>query len=266
MKHPRLYRSDEVLRIRRGLLRHSYPRLQMLLLVTLTGAAGLLASFLLLHAGLTAMWQRYLAAFALAYLVFLGLLWLWLRTKAEDYNGDLPDLSSGSSSGSGGGDPVCGGGGQFGGGGASGSFDGSPDIPLDIPLGGGSPDFGGDLGGAVGDALGAVGDADELAIPLVAVIAALAVVAIAVGSSLFMVYSAPTLFAELLVDGVLSASLYRRLRGLDTPHWLETAIRRTAWPFLLSAALTSASGWAMARYAPGAHSLGDVVLHTHSAR
>ena len=77
-----------------------------------------------------------------------------------------------------------------------------------------------------------------------------------------MIYSAPVLFAELLVDGVLSASLYRRLRGLQTRHWLETAVRRTALPFALTAAIVSASGWGMAHYAPEAHSIGDVITHS----
>lgn len=82
-------------------------------------------------------------------------------------------------------------------------------------------------------------------------------------SSFFMIYSAPApaLFAELLLDGVLSASLYRRLRGLETPHWLETALRRTALPFVLAAAIVSALGRGMAIYAPEAHSIGDVISH-----
>ena len=53
-------------------------------------------------------------------------------------------------------------------------------------------------------------------------------------SSLWVVYSAPVLFAELLVDGVLAASLYRRLRGLESQHWLETALKRTVWPFVVT--------------------------------
>ena len=58
----------------------------MLLLVAITGVSGSVASYLLLlRAGLTEMWVRYLAAFAVTYLVFLVLLWLWMRTRAEDY-------------------------------------------------------------------------------------------------------------------------------------------------------------------------------------
>lgn len=252
---PRLHRRDEVQRIRGELQREGFPRLQMVFLVTITGASGFVASYLLLHAGFVAMGPRYLFAFALAYGVFLLLLWLWLRTRAEDY-ADGPDLSGSQPSGSGGSgachdghpEPFSGGGGEFGGGGASSSFDAPSDY---FPVGG-------DSGGPVGDALGAAAEAEELAIPLVVLI----LVIVMVASSAFVVYSAPTLFAELLVDGVLSASLYRRLRGLETRHWLETAIRRTVVPFLLTGIVVSVSGWAMSAYAPGAHSIGEVVAQS----
>jgi polyferredoxin len=112
-----------------------------------------------------------------------------------------------------------------------------------------------------------VGDADELAIPLVVLVLVLVgtLIVTLVASSFFMIYSAPILFAELLVDGVLSASLYRRLRGLRTRHWLDTALRRTAGPFALTAVIVAAGGWAMAVYAPGAHSIGDVVFQSRQA-
>ncbi len=219
----------------------------MFLLVTLTGASGFLASYIFLRAGFDEMWLRYLASVGVAYLMFLIFLWLWLRTRAEDY-ADLPDLSGSPSSGSGGsGTCYSGKGGDFGGGGASSSFDAPPE---DIPLPG-------DAGGTLGDALGTAAEAEEFAIPLVVLI----LIGAMVFSSLFLVYSAPALFAELLVDGVLSASLYRRLRGLETRHWLETALRRTAWPFALTAAIVAASGWVMTLYAPEARSIGDVVFH-----
>ena len=38
------------------------------------------------------------------------------------------------------------------------------------------------------------------------------------------------LFAELLADAALSASLYRHLRGMN-PHWFATALRKTFIPF-----------------------------------
>ena len=221
----------------------------MLLLVALTGGAGLGASLLLLRAGLSTMWVRYLVAFGIAYLVFLMLLWLWLRTRTEDY-ADFPDLSADLPSPTEPADPCtcyAGRGGDFGGGGAHGSFDGQA---LEMPLSNDTAD-------PVSEALASTGEAEELAAPLIVLVLLGALLL----SSLLMIYSAPSLFAELLVDGVLSASLYRRLRGLETRHWLETALHRTARPFMLAATIVAVSGWAMALYVPEAHSLGEVLLY-----
>ena len=220
----------------------------MCLLVGLTGGAGFVASYLFLRAGLTEMWLRYLASFVVAYLAFLVLLWLWLRTRSENYN----DLANFVPSPSGSSDPAYRGhGGEFGGGGSSGSFDG-PSVDVSV----------GSDAGPVGDALGFAAEAEDFAIPVVVLVLLGALLL----SSLFVVYSAPILFAELIVDGVLSASLYRKLRGLETRHWLETAIRRTVWPFAATAAIVSAIGWGMAIYAPEAHSVGDVIVHVKQQR
>jgi hypothetical protein len=242
-----LTRSHAILHIKRRLEQDAFPRVQMSLIVGLTGAAGLLFSFLMLEAGMTSMALRYPLALLAAYGVFLLLLWLWLRTKAKDCV-DIPDLSGLVPSGSGGGAPAFeGGGGNFGGGGASGSFDGPASfVPVES-----------DSASPLAEATSAVGDADELAIPLIAVVFALGLAL----ASLYVVYAAPMLFAELLVDGALSYALYRKIKAADSPHWLESAVRRTALPFVLTAVFVSATGAAMAAYAPGAHSIGQVMQH-----
>lgn len=240
-KHP-INRRHVIHRLRSSLERHSYPRLQMLLLVSLTGLAGFAASYLLLRAGLLEMWLRYFVSIGVAYIAFLMLLWLWLRTRDDDY-AEMPDIPSSMGSDR---TSFSGQGGEYGGGGASGSFDG---LALESSLPSDS--------GPLGDAVASAAEAEEFSIPLFAVILVVALLM----SSLLIVFSAPTLFAELLVDGVLSASLYRRLRGLQTRHWLETAIRRTAWSFFLTAMVVAACGWGMAKYAPGSHSIGDVLTH-----
>lgn len=252
-RHSRYSRHHEIQRVRSRLVTFSFPRLKMLVLVTLTGMAGFTASALLLSGGMLTMWSRYLAAFGFAYLVFLGLLWLWLRTRPDDWC-DLPDLSGSLPQSSHSHAPehaqdIGAHDGDFGGGGASGSFDATAaDAPADaLPT------------EAVGEALSAAGQAEELAIPLI-VIAFLGALAL---SSLFLVWSAPTLFAELVVDGILSASLYRRLRGLQAQNWVVTAIRRTAWPFAITALIAAGIGWGMAQYAPEAHSIGEVVAHAN---
>lgn len=250
-------RLKEIHRLRGRLERDGYPRLQMLLLVSITGAAGFLASYALLQAGFSEMWLRYLFAFGLAYAVFLLLLWVWLKTNAKDY-GEIPNVIDFMPTPSRGGysPHFSGKDGEFGGGGASGSFDhpiGPPHLDdLSSPF---------DTESASG-ALDVVSGADELAIPLIA----LALVVGLLLSSLFVVYSAPILFAELLFDGVLAAGLYRRLRGLERRHWLESAVRRTFWPFMLTAVFIVAAGWGMERFAPGAQSIGDVMRPAKTVR
>jgi uncharacterized membrane protein YgcG len=189
----------------------------MFLLVTLTGASGFVASYILLHAGFVEMWLRYLASFGVAYLMFLFLLWLWLRTRAEDY-ADLPDISGSPSSGSGSsGTCYSGKGGYFGGGGASGSFD-PPSESISVI---------GDSGSSVGDALSSVAEAEEFAIPLVVLI----LLGAMLFSSIFMIYSAPVLFVELLVDGILSASIadfavLKRVTGLRLLSAVQLCLSR----------------------------------------
>lgn len=241
----RFYRNAEISR-RGELERDSVPQLQMFLLVALTGGAGLFASYLLLLSGMLHMGTRYLLSFGIAYIVFLFLLWLWLRTRADQYaDPGVPEFGSFGSDAPA--TAYSGKGGTFDGGGASGNFETSGDSFASV----------GEDSGFADGAVSTVAEAEEFAIPLAVIL----VVAAMFLSSLFMVYSAPVLFAELLVDGLLSASLFRKLRGLQTRHWLETALHRTALPFALTALAVSASGWVMGEIAPDAHSIGAFISH-----
>ena len=261
-----LTRRQILLRVQGRLEDDGFPRLQMSLLVILTGGFGLLSSFGLLHAGLGNMALRYPFALSLAYAFFLLLLWLWLRWRGEDL-GHLADmagqtLSSPSRSGG------CsarapfesGEGGEFAGGGATGSFDrdavgwrsdSSELSGVDSPS-----------TQAISDAASAVSEADELAIPLVVVLLT-AGLALAV---FYVVYIAPVLMAELLVDGALSYVLFRRLRHEDRRHWLSSAVRHTWLPFLLTGLFLCVAGAVLGWFAPGAESVGDVISHATSHR
>lgn len=254
-RSPFVSRAHQI-RIAESRLRsHSFPRLQMLLLVALTGGFGLLASFGLLHAGLGSMAIRYPLALALAYGFFLFLLWLWLRTRFDDYLQGVDPAAFAPSPRSSGGAPVfsSGCGGDFAGGGASASFE-SPGLEM------------GEMGSAPAkaagkavDAVGAVGDADELAVPLIAIVIAAAVALGLALAAVYMVYIAPVLFAELLVDGALSYALFRHLRSEDRPHWMASALRHTLVPFVATAVFLALVGAGLAWYAPGAKSIGQVV-------
>jgi hypothetical protein len=252
--NPWLQRRRDIDRMRARLEREHYPRTQMGSIVALTGLAGLAASFLMLHAGLRAMGLRYFLAMLVAYAAFFLMLWLWLRTRAW-----LADLPSVFGSGDGPAVPTMrGAGGAFDGGGASASYDvasGASDMGA-ADAAGGVGDVG-DVAGVAGDAAGAAGDA---AGPLL-VLAVLALAAGIVFSSVFVIYSAPVLFAELLVDGALAAGLYRGLRSVDQRHWMASALRRTAVPFLFTTLFVTSAGWVMGHYAPEAHSIGEVLQH-----
>jgi len=242
-------RSALLARLRCRIESESWPRLQMMVIVAFTGGAGLVASFALMQAGVDSMALRYPLALGFAYVVFLCLLWLWLHTRAEDYV-DVPDASGALPVDGGGVPSFAGKGGDFGGGGASGSFDDTSSSGfMDSDA----------LPSVVREAGSAV-DADELAIPLV-VLALLLGMALA---SLYIVYAAPVLFAELLLDGVLACSLYRHLKATDSPHWLTTACRRTFLPFALTALFLCLTGFAMSVYAPDARSVGDVIAYANA--
>lgn len=240
MPNPRpMSRDTAVQRMRTRLLREGFPRVQMFILVSLTGLAGFAASSLMLLAGLETMALRYTLAMGVAYLVFLGLLWLWLHTSASDYldlvpdgagadvTSDLPPALR---------DDFAGGGGSFDGGGASANVDFGVDSIAEKPL-------------------SAVASAEEGAIPLVVILLALGLLL----SSLFVVWTAPVLFAEILVDALLAAGLYRRLRTLERQHWMVAALKRTVVPFLLTTVLVAGAGWSMQAIAPQAVSIGGVL-------
>ncbi len=267
-----------------------YPRLQMMLMVMMTGLIGFLSSFILLHSGMQTMWLRYLCAFGIAYIGFIGLLRVWLVTQREQvadvaeavldlaYYSSRPNSSSLSSSG----DAIAsvnqlsGQGGDFSGAGASASFDQAgnpPEALIDLSEAANTASAGssGSGGGSsissnsngIGDALSGAGDADELVIPL----AVAAFVLALLFSTLYVVYSAPMLLAELSVDFLLATGLYRRLKKIPETAWLGTAIKKTIWPFLITALVISASGWALQNSAPGANTLSEAWKYheTHQA-
>ena len=250
------------------LMRRGSPRLLVTLILAITGLAGFLVSFLLLRSGMTRMSLRYPLAILFAYCVFLLLLRLWLALqrprRTEGGIGDgvadaadgLLDLASGSGrlmdspAGRAEGFGFSGGLGDAGGGGSGGgwvqqsSLSSSPSTSSGS--GGGSDSSGwGDL------------DLDEGAFIAVAIV----VIAGALIAIFYVVYIAPALLAEILVDGVLVAGLYRELKGVEQRHWLRAAVRKTLLPALIAAALFSAAGYALQRVAPNARSVGEVWQH-----
>jgi hypothetical protein len=252
-------RSVAVIHLQRKLQAQSYPRIQMGLIVALTGASGLLWSYLLLHAGVHSMALRYPLVVAAAYGVFLGLLWAWLRTQAADYVEAGSNVMDGGSGGGGGGGGNLvfrtGGGGDFGGGGASASFD-APASPLSAAAESSGNSFGSEVGSELGEGVGKVLDGgDDIIVPLLVVLLAIGLAV----ASLYIVYMAPALFAELLFDGTLSVTLYKHLKKGDEPNWVVTALRKTALPFVLTAVFVGLVGGALGHYAPGARTISEAL-------
>lgn len=249
-------REDLVQRTRERLLAQSLPRLQMSGLLALTGAAGFLTSFSLLELGVDSMAVRYPVAVLAAYAVFLLLLRVWLAMQ-RDGSWDVVDLGDvaeavveGAGEAAEGLGGLSGGGGSFGGGGTSSSFEVSrisvPRVAAPKSGGGGGKSFDFSL------------DLDEGGI--VVLIAVLILAVAALGTALWVVWSAPVLLAEVLVDGLVMTGLYRRLRrGPEPTSWLVGAVRRTWLPALAAAALFCFSGWLLQKAVPEARSIGPAV-------
>lgn len=238
--------GSEVVRARRHLQQRGWPRLQMALIVALTGAAGFLASDLLRLAGIDAMLLRYPMAVLLAYGVFLLLMWIWIRWRWDNVlDGLSPDAGGGGASPRGNAveSPWSGAGGRSGGGGASASWNES------VPA-----------GGSDAGELPLTGLAeDEAGLPLLAILGLVALVATVLLASVWVVWSAPVLMAELLVDVAVAGGLYRRMQGMQEQGWWRVCVTHTIWPLLGLLLFFAMLGWLAQELAPGASNLLQVI-------
>jgi len=219
------------------------------LILLLTGVAGFLTSVVLLRLGISPMWLRYPVAILFAYGVFLILLRVWLSLSRPRYwelddaaditvevISDLPQ----------GGDADFAGAGDFAGGGAGGVWEESVStVTTGTTNSASSTGFSFDL------------DLEE---GWLIVIAIVAIIAGAI-AALYIVYIAPALLAEILLDGVLLAGLYKQVKSIEHRHWLSAALRRTALSAILVAVFFGVAGYAMQTTAPQARSVGEVWKH-----
>lgn len=223
----------------------------MTMIVGGTGLAAFGTSATLLALGVSSMPARYLVAVLVAYSLFLLLVRWWAeytrrRLAGVDLMDLLPDVVPGGAD-AGALDPWMGGGGRFGGAGAGrewASDASAPDATPPAPVSTGGVSTGGAL-----DV-----DLDEAWVLVVPVL-------VAVGGLLaaaYVVYAAPVLLAEVLLDVVLVSGLYRRLRKVDSRSWLSTAVRMTWAPAAAVLLLVVGGAFAIQAMVPWAASIGDL--------
>jgi hypothetical protein len=231
-----------------------WPRVHCLLIVSLSAAAAFLVSYALVRLHVRWMAVRYGVAALAGYLTFLFLLRAWVRWRWSrvQLNADGNDFVDGAvnnldvpmpsfSGGGGGGPSFAGGGGRSGGGGASGSWGAS------------APSSGGGKAGGGGLDL----DGDDLFWIIVVVVAAFGG-AIAIG---YVIYIAPTLLAEAIVNGAVAGKVYHGMQKQDHEFWTEQIFKRTIVSGVAVIVCAIAAGYAFNRIAPEAVSIGGVLAH-----
>lgn len=266
-------RADPRQRALTWLRDHGSPRLVMSMMLASTIGCGFITSITLHRIGLGAPIVRYPLAVLAGWAVFLTLVsvWVWWQRRenvraderahierssvlggksSPDWFGGVGSSGSSSSAASGG-SSLSSGGGRFGGGGASDSFADGPSDGLASGGGGGGGSGGGSNGGDWGFDLDGDGDFVVLLIGIVVVAAAV------FGVVFYAVYSAPTFFAELLIDGGVGTWLYKRADVVNRPDWLSTAVRRSVWPVVVLVLMFVGLALTMQHVAPSATTLGQ---------
>ena len=233
-------------RLRQHLLTDRAARLVVLVAITLAGALGFLASAGALTIGVQQMAVRYLIATLLAYITFLLLLHSWVRYRRRrlEPDLDLPDVFS-SRTPSADPDSTAFAGGESGGGGGGAEWDVS--VP-ELGTAGDSSSF------SVPDSVDV--DVDELWW-VVVVIAVLLGGAFAV---FYVLYIAPAMLAEAILDGMVVTAVYRRLRRRDVNQWSFGMLFQRTWkPAAILIASMTLAGFVAQLIVPDADSIGDIV-------
>jgi len=175
-----------------------WPRLIMSAVLGLTGLVGFFVSYLMLNAGLVKMSMRYPLATLLAWLVFLGLMRLW----AEFERRALPRES----------DPVT-------------LFTGD-DPAENAPRSSDHTTLGEwiDVGCNV-DSFGF--DSDEGCLFGFVLFLLIGLLLFSFAALMTILVGAPVLIAEVFLDTILVAALYKRVRNLERRWWVATVLRQT---------------------------------------
>lgn len=196
------------------------PRVEMALLLIVSGLAALLASYGLLRAGLSSMAVRYPLSAAAGYIVFIFVLRIWVRWRHVALEaGDLDlDLAA--------------------------KLVPSPSLrPADS------------ISSDSSEGSSSGWELDDLI--FIAVLVAMAVSLIVV--LCFVLVEAPALFAEAIVDSAIVTSLYKRLGPAAEGFWVERVVSRTWKSIVLIAVMSAVMGWEAQIVAPNQVMLGGVI-------
>lgn len=228
-------------------VQNQWPRMQIMIILALTGVSAFLASALLLRLGITPMVVRYPLAIAAAYGVFISLIgvWLWLQRSPPD----IDDLTEGVLDGSWSSvdmTPTGGGGGRNLADVSGGGWNAGAAAPAPAASSGGGSGI--DLPGVDVDL-----DLDDL----IWVVIALVVLAAGLLAIFYIVYIAPVLLTEVLVDGLLAAGLYKSVKGVGPGSWVMTVLRKTAIPAVLAMVFFAIAGFCVQKIEPKASSIGE---------
>jgi hypothetical protein len=247
-------------RFRSALTKNYFIRLHMTVMILLVLLSGLIASRLLLLAGLSHMGIRYPLAVLVSYFAFFGLIRIWISyvsrasRRAKGSGIDLGDfVPNGSDSFSGGSAKAAGqlaeGGGKFGGGGASASFvDGESAAarPAIVPVVSARSSGSSGSKSSSGFGLDLDGDGVWLLVLFVLLVAAI------FGAGVYIVYQAPVILSEAAFQTVLASGLVRTARNSHDPGWMEGVLKSTFLPFALVLVLSGVFGYQAHKRCPGA--------------
>ncbi|MBX9601484.1 MAG: hypothetical protein K2X35_10780 [Bryobacteraceae bacterium] len=234
--------------LKQRIVQRYFLRFHMGLILAATIGSGVVASKVLLLAGVHSLVFRYPLAVLLSFGAFLGMIrvWIWYVHARPSWNpgsaaDGLSDVAVDLAAESGARAFVPGGGASGGGGasdmweagptaGNSGSW--MPDVDVDL-------DFDGE--GAL-------------------VLAVLALLMLAIfGAGVYLVWLAPEILAEAAVSVILAGSLAKTSRRMDREGWMGGVLRRTWIPLVLVTMLSGVFGWVCRQACPEAGKLADVL-------
>lgn len=248
--------------------RHRYPlRVHMSAILLATAFSGVLFSKIFLVFSVDNFIIRYPLAVLFSYIVFFICIKLWLMyvspKKASNSNlSDWLDVPSPSSGGSIGNNipTFHGGGGTFDGGGASASFELDSSVALEAPISTiseGSSSAADGIGDVVGEAAGAIGEGGIIGIVVLAVLSIL--VATILGSAVYVFTEAPMILSEAAFEGLLAASLVKKVRIIDDEDWIGSVFKTTWRPFAIIFCVAAVAALVLHSYFPDATRLSDIL-------